>query len=54
MNTKEYIPIPSNLSLTIRKEHRLMIIKRITKTTFRFSLKTLFYFFLLTVTNILI
>lgn len=54
MNTKEYIPVPNNLSLTVRKEHRLMVIKRATRTTFRISLKTLLYALFLTVANILV
>ena len=54
MNTKEYIPVPNNLALTVRKEHKLMVIKRATRTTIRVSLKTLFYLFLLTVANIFV
>ena len=54
MDTKEYIPIPNNLALTVRKEHRLMVIKRATRTTFRISLKTLLYALFLTVGNVFV
>ena len=32
MNTNEYIPVANNLALTVRKEHRLMVIKRASRT----------------------
>ena len=54
MKTQEYIPIPNNLSLTIRKEHRLMVIKKVTQDTFRFSWKTLLYALILTMVNIVV
>lgn len=54
MNTKEYIPIPNNLALTVRKEHRLMVIKKATRTTLRVSWKTLLYVLFLTVANIFV
>ena len=54
MNTKEYVPIPSNLALTVRKEHRLIVIKRATRTTFRISVKALLYALILTVANIFV
>ena len=54
MDTKEYIPVSNCLALTVRKEHRLTVIKNITKTTIRISLKTLLYVVFLTLTNILV
>lgn len=54
MDTKEYIPVPGNLSLTVRKEHRLTVIKRATRTTVRVSIKTFLYALFLTVANILV
>lgn len=54
MNTNEYIPVANNLALTVRKEHRLMLIKRASRTTLRISLKTLLYALFLTVANILV
>ena len=54
MNTKEYIPVPGNLALTVRKEHRLMVIKRATRTTIRISCKTLLYMLFLTIANIFV
>ena len=54
MNTNEYIPVPSSLALTVRKEHRLMVIKRASATIFRITWKTLLYAFLLTVANVII
>ena len=54
MNTHEYIPIANNLALTVRKEHRLIVIKRASRATIRISLKTLLYALFLTVANILV
>lgn len=54
MNTNEYVPVASNLALTVRKEHRLTVLKRATRNTFRISLKTLLYALFLTVANILV
>ena len=54
MNTNEYIPVANNLALTVRKEHRLMVINRVRKTTVRVSLKTLLYALFLTVLNIVV
>lgn len=54
MDTKEYIPVPGNLALTVRKEHRLMVIKRATRTTLRISWKTLLYLAFLTIANIFV
>ena len=54
MNTREYTPISNCLALTIRKEHRLTVIKKATRTTFRISWKTLLYAFFLTFANILV
>ena len=55
MNTQENIyPKTNCLALTVRKEHRLMVINKVTKTTFRVSLKALLYTLLLTVANIFV
>lgn len=54
MNTKEYIPVPNSLALTVRKDHKLMVIKKAYRTTFRISLKTLFYLALLTIVNVFV
>lgn len=54
MNTQENTPVTSCLALTVRKEHKLMVIKRATRTTFRMSWKTLLYALLLTFANILV
>lgn len=42
------------LALTIRKEHRLMVINKVKKTTIRMSIKTLLYALFLTIVNIVI
>lgn len=55
MNTREdYKPVVSCMALTIRKEHRLTVIKRATRTTLRISWKTLLYALFLTFANILV
>lgn len=55
MNTQQEIYPKSNcLALTVRKEHRLMVINRVRKTTVRVSLKTLLYALFLTVLNIVV
>lgn len=54
MNTQEYIPVSNCFALTVRKEHRLMVIKKASRTTLRMSWKTLLYAILLTFTNILV
>ena len=55
MNTQEnYIPVTSCMALTVRKEHRLTVIKRATRATLRISLKTLLYALFLTFANILV
>lgn len=54
MNTKEYVPVESNLSLTVRKEYRLMVINKLTKTTIRISCKTLFYALFITIVNMFV
>ena len=44
MNTQEdYRPVASCMALTVRKEHRLTVIKRATRKTIRISWKTLLY-----------
>lgn len=55
MNTQENIyPKTDCVALTVRKEHRLMVINKVKKTTIRISLKTLFYVLFLTVVNIVV
>ena len=54
MNTHEYTPVTNSLALTVRKEHRLTVIKKATRTTLRISWKTLLYLVFLTVANILV
>ncbi len=54
MDTQEYVPVQNCFALTVRKEHRLMIINKITRTTIRVSFKTLFYALFLTVMNIMV
>ena len=53
-NESEYIPVPNSLSLTIRKNYKLMIIKRASNTVFRVAWKTLLYALLLTVANVIV
>lgn len=54
MNTQEYTPVTSCLALTVRKEHRLMVINKVTRKTFSISWKSILYAFLLTVVNIFV
>lgn len=54
MNSHGYTPELNCLSLTLKKEHRLTVVKRATKTTIRMSLKVLIYALFLTVVNILV
>lgn len=54
MNTHENTPVVNCLALTVRKEHRLTVVKRATRTTLRVSLKTLLYVMFLTIANIFV
>lgn len=54
MDTQEYTPVTNCLALTVRKEHRLTVIKRATRTTFRISWKTFLYALFLTFANVLV
>lgn len=54
MDTQEYIPVQNCFALTVRKEHRLMILHKATRTTARISFKILFYALFLTVMNIMV
>ena len=55
MNTQENIyPKTNCLALTVRKEHRLMVLNKVKKTTVRISLTTLLYALFLTLVNIVI
>ena len=50
----EYIPVAKNLSLTVRKEHRLMVVKKVSAVMFRMSWKIIAYALLLTIANVII
>ena len=50
----EYIPVPSSLSLTLKKEHRLMVLKRTSRTVFNITWKAIIYAFILTIANVII
>ena len=54
MKTHEYTQMANCLALTVRKEHRLTVIKKAAKDTFRVSWKTLLYALLLTIVNIVV
>ena len=55
MNTQnEYIPVPLNSSLSIKKEHRLTVIKRTSATFVSYTWKALLYAFILTIANVII
>ena len=55
MNTQnEYIPVPINTSIVIRKEHRLTFMKRTGYTFFSIAWKALLYAFILTIANVII
>lgn len=54
MNSHEYKPVSNCLALTVRKEHRLMVIRKASSTAFRVSWKTILYVVFLTVANILV
>lgn len=54
MNNNKYIHEPNILTLTIRGDYRLMVIKNAIRTTFRISLKSLLYALFLTFLNILV
>ena len=53
-NIYEYVPVSNSMSLSIRKEHRLMVIKRVGATTFSIAWKALLYAFILTIANVII
>ncbi len=54
LNNNEYKEISKNLALTVRKEHRLTVVKSVARTTIRMSWKTLLYVAFLMVANILV
>ncbi len=54
MNTQEYLPVTNCMALTIKKEHRLTVVKKAAQTFIRISWKTLLYAFILTVVNVII
>ena len=55
MDTQENIyPKTDCVALAVRKEHRLMVINKVKKTTIRISLKALFYAIFITVVNIFV
>lgn len=52
--THEYTSATNFLALTIKKEHKQSVIKDISKTTLRVSIKTLLYTLFLTFVSIVI
>ncbi len=54
MDTREYKPVSNCLALTVRKEHRLVVIKKFTSNTVRISWKTLLYVLFLTIANVFV
>ncbi len=54
MKTQEYTPVTNCLALTVRKEHRLIVIKNTAKTTIRMSAKTLLYVLFLMFASIMV
>ena len=61
MNTQEYTevvktykPVEECLALTVRKEHKLIVIKNATTTTIRMSIKTLLYMLFLMCVNVIV
>ena len=54
LHNQEFNQIEKNLALTVRKEHRLTVVKNATKTTLRMSWKTLLYVAFLMVANIIV
>lgn len=54
MDNQEYKPVANNLALAVKKEQRLMVIKKTSKTIFRVSWKTVLYAIFLTVANIVV
>ena len=54
MDNQEYIPVSNHLALTVRKEHRIIVLKRTAKTTLRMSIKTILYVLFLMFANVMI
>ena len=54
MHTQEYTPLINCLDLTVRKEHKLTVVKKTVKTTIRMSVKTLIYLLFLMFANIMV
>ena len=54
MNTHEYTPVTNCLALTVRKEHRLIVVRKAARKTFAISWKTILYALCLTLANIVI
>ncbi len=54
MNNHEYKPVSNCLALTVRKEHRLIVIKKASTKALRVSWKTILYVIFLTVANVLV
>lgn len=54
MNTNTYIPVKNDFALTVKKEYRLMVINKITKTTIRISCKSLLYALIITIVNMFV
>ena len=54
MKAQEYTPVTDCLALTVRKEHRLIVVKKATQATLRMTKKTLLYVLFLMFANILV
>lgn len=54
MMTQEYTPVSNRLALTVRKEHRITVIKNTARTTIRMSVKTILYVLFLMFANIMV
>lgn len=54
MKAHEYTPVTNCLALTVRKEHRLIVVKKAARKTFSMSWKTILYAVFLTIANVVI
>ena len=54
LDAETFSQIDKNFALTVRREHRLAVVKNISKTTLRLSLKTLAYLTFLIIANVIL
>lgn len=55
MNTREeYKPVSNSMALSIRKDYKIMVLRKATSTAIRVSLKTILYALFLTLANVII